>query len=232
MPARIGILSRRSVVAGADGDRGVGARVVADEDVEAAVVRDQRESTAGQGVLGGDRREGEQRAEGEAANAANAANAARPGEWEPGQTTPSSGDSSLAADSESDPGKAHCLAETRGRDWGLPDAARGSVPITRPIRIDLDATRVVLVPERGLGSEKQIELQGDTTDTIDDLVSAVWGHMESWGIAGRGMYWRPILKVRVGPGAERRFADLKILLEGSGIEVGRSDELPILNSKP
>ena len=131
-----------------------------------------------------------QRAEGEAANAANAANAARPGEWEPGQTTPSSGDSSLAADSESDPGKAHCLAETRGRDWGLPDAARGSVPITRPIRIDLDATRVVLVPERGLGSEKQIELQGDTTDTIDDLVSAVWGHMESWGIAGRGMYWR------------------------------------------
>lgn len=167
-----------------------------------------------------------QRAEGEAAEAAG------PGEWQPGQTTPSSGDSSLAADSESDPGKAHCLAETRGRDWGLPDAARGSVPITRPIRIDLDATRLVLVPERGLGSEKQIELQADTTDAIDALVSAVWGHMESWGIAGRGMYWRPILKVRVGPGAERRFTDLKILLEGSGIEVGRSDDLPILNSKP
>ncbi len=155
---------------------------------------------------------------------------ARPGEWMPGQARTSAGrDDASAADSRSDPSKVHCLAETRGRDWGLPDAAAGSVPITRPIRIDLHADRVLLVPERGLRGEKQIEMRADTADAIDELVSAVWAHMESWGIAGRGMYWRPVLKVHVAPDAERRFADLKILLEESGMEIRRGENPSPLN---
>ena len=53
------------------------------------------------------------------------------------------------------------------------------------------------------------------------LVSGVWERMESWGIAGRGMYWRPLLQVDVAPGAERRFVELAALLEGSGMMVER-----------
>jgi hypothetical protein len=45
--------------------------------------------------------------------------------------------------------------------------------------------------------------------------------MDSWGIAGRGMYWRPILHVYNAPGAEGRADDLEALLEGSGLEVKR-----------
>jgi hypothetical protein len=45
--------------------------------------------------------------------------------------------------------------------------------------------------------------------------------MEAWGMAGRGMYWRPVLQVRVAAGAERRFAELAALLEGSGLTVER-----------
>ena len=37
------------------------------------------------------------------------------------------------------------------------------------------------------------------------------------GMAGKGVYWRPILHVYVAPGAEQRFADLDRLLQGSGL---------------
>ena len=39
-------------------------------------------------------------------------------------------------------------------------------------------------------------------DSIDDFVSSVWEHMEQWGIAVAGGYWKPILRVEVGRGAE------------------------------
>ena len=53
------------------------------------------------------------------------------------------------------------------------------------------------------------------------FISAIWGHIEGWGIAGRGMYWRPVLQVWVAPGGEERFADLSALLDGSGLTVKR-----------
>jgi molybdopterin converting factor small subunit len=86
-----------------------------------------------------------------------------------------------------------------------------------------DDDRLMLVPERGLGGEKQIELGHNTLGAVDGFVSSVWEHVDSWGIAGRGMYWRPTLKVHVAPGAEQRYTDLKTLLDGSGIEVNRSE---------
>jgi hypothetical protein len=35
------------------------------------------------------------------------------------------------------------------------------------------------------------------------------------------MYWRPILRVYVAPGAEARFDELRTLVEGSGLTVER-----------
>ena len=40
-------------------------------------------------------------------------------------------------------------------------------------------------------------------------------------MAGRGMYWRPVLQVSVAPDAQQRFAELAALLEGSGLTVER-----------
>jgi len=48
--------------------------------------------------------------------------------------------------------------------------------------------------------------------------------MESWGLAGNGMYWRPLLKVDVAPGGERRFIELRSLLEGSGLTLQQHNE--------
>jgi hypothetical protein len=106
----------------------------------------------------------------------------------------------------------------------LPNAARGSVPITRPIRIDCYTERLVLVPERGLGQQKVIPLGLRTQESVDALISDVWEYIERWGSAGNGMYWRPVLNVHVAPNAEVRYADLQVLLDQSGLEMKRTDE--------
>ncbi len=59
---------------------------------------------------------------------------------------------------------------------------------------------------------------------MDAFVSAVWDHMKDWGIAGRGMYWRPILKFDVASQAEPRYAEIRTLLDGSGLEVQSRQE--------
>jgi hypothetical protein len=115
------------------------------------------------------------------------------------------------------------LAATRGRNWGLPNAAAGSVPITSPIRIDCYADQLVLVPEKGLGEPKVVPFGSRTEDAVDEFIDVVWEYMDRWGSAGAGMYWRPVLKVRVAAEAEGRYVDLKTLLEGSGLEVKRHE---------
>lgn len=139
----------------------------------------------------------------------------RPGEWHP-QSPPGEKPGAKAAQVDQVP-----LAETRGTNWGLPDATNGSVPITRPIRIDLFPDRLIIVPEQGVSQSKIIPLGDQTAAAIDGAVSAVWDLMESWGIAGRGMYWRPVLSVYVAPNAISRYHDLATLLEGSGLDVQR-----------
>ena len=109
------------------------------------------------------------------------------------------------------------LASQRGRNWGLRDTARGSVGITRPIRIECFADRLVVIAGRGSVQNKVIQFSSHTESSIDTFISAIWEQMESWGMAGHGMYWRPLLQVRVAPGAEQRFLEFSALLEGSGL---------------
>jgi len=149
--------------------------------------------------------------------------ALRPGEWYPTERPPPEKPEKPDDDKKHGGGKkpAKNLAEARGKDWGLRDAASGSAPITRSIRVECDRDRLVLIPERGLSGGKVLPLRARTADSIDDFIAAVWAYMESWGIAGKGMYWRPILHVYVAPDAEQRYQDLSTLLEGSGLTVER-----------
>lgn len=119
------------------------------------------------------------------------------------------------------------LAETRGQNWGLPDANQTAVAITRPIRLECHSDRLVIVPEAGLGSPKPIELGQNTEASIDSFVSTVWDYMEGWGRAGRGMYWRPVLNVYAAPDAARRVTDLEVLLRDSGLLVKRAGQLSV-----
>jgi hypothetical protein len=109
----------------------------------------------------------------------------------------------------------------RAQDWGLRETAHGAVPITRPVVIDCRRSELVLLPDNGRTGKPVPVMVNGTDSSIDDLVSAVWDRMNQWGMAGRGMYWRPVLHVRVAPDGEQRFADLQVLLANSGLDVVR-----------
>jgi len=141
----------------------------------------------------------------------------RPGEWEPTPDLPP--EKSAMKDQHKKNVKS--LAEKRGQDWGLRDAAHNSVGVTRPIRVECYADRLVVISDRGPTHNKVIAIGARTDTSVDPLISAVWEHMEAWGMAGRGMYWRPVLQVYVAPGAEPQFQELAALLEGSGLSVAR-----------
>jgi len=144
-----------------------------------------------------------------------AGTAPRPGEWNPESASPGGGaDTCTSATVRS-------LADVRGHNWGLRHAGRGSMPVARSIRVDCFPDRLAVVPEAALGEPKVIHLSQRTADSVDALVSAVWDVIDRWGIAGNGMYWRPVLSFRVRPDGDQRFRDLEVLLEGSGLGVER-----------
>lgn len=146
----------------------------------------------------------------------------RLGEWQPREAAVAGAPAGAAADrvsSQSCPTES--LTKKRGDNWGLPEAVRGSVPITRPIVVECHVDRIVLPAEPGMVGERTVMLGPRLVDSIDGLVAAVWDRTRSWGIAGSGMYWRPILRVAVAPGAEQRFEELRAVLEGSGLVVER-----------
>ena len=114
------------------------------------------------------------------------------------------------------------LAQRRGRNWGVPNATRGAIGFTRPIRVACFVDRLVILPNRASTQPPQvIPVSGPMRSSIDKFVSTVWQYMNSWGIAGPAAYWKPLLTVEVAPGADGRFNELKTLLDGSGMDVER-----------
>ncbi len=157
---------------------------------------------------------------------AGAADGQPSGHGRPGETAPSADFSSVNRNDTRQPNthsahasQANNLSQRRGENWALPEAARDAVAITRPIRVACDANRLTLHVDRPGGAPRVIEMQGSTADVLDELVSAVWDHMRSWGIAGKGMYWRPILSFEVAPEGRARFSELTAVLQGSGFVV-------------
>jgi hypothetical protein len=96
-----------------------------------------------------------------------------------------------------------------------------SVPITRPIRIECSHDRFILVPDVQGQEPQAIVIEGRTDQAVDRLVAAVRGYTRSWGIAGRGMYWKPQLLLEPTASGEGRADDLQVLLADSGFDVKR-----------
>jgi len=114
------------------------------------------------------------------------------------------------------------MAMTKGANWALPKDAATATGITRPITIHCYPDRLVVMPDRRSNREpKIVALSSRTRDSMEELVSAIWTHVETWGMAVSGGYWKPALKVTVFPGAETRFWELQALLAGSGLDVER-----------
>jgi hypothetical protein len=114
------------------------------------------------------------------------------------------------------------LAKTRGADWALPNAARGAIPIRRPLYVTVDSGQLVLEPEPGTNEVPHNIAFGDSTVVaVQSMVASIWKRIEGWGVAGPGVYWKPTMEVAVTPDGEMRFRELASLLESSGIELKR-----------
>ncbi len=112
------------------------------------------------------------------------------------------------------------VAQRRGENWALPGASRSAVAITRPVRMRLTNQMLeILGPTPAAPMRAVIRLKPNTADSVDELKSAIWREMDSWGIAGRGMYWKPVLRVDVTPSGINRFDDLNMLFQGSGFDL-------------
>lgn len=117
------------------------------------------------------------------------------------------------------PSRVSSLAHRRGQDWALPGAARGAIGITRPVAVRIGPQELTLLPEVAGQPPRTIALKEPTGQSVDEIVSALWDRVESWGIAGKGLYWRPVLSAEVLPGGQQRFDELATLLHGSGLEL-------------
>ncbi len=112
------------------------------------------------------------------------------------------------------------------RQHGLdpPHGRTQSVPIRRSIHLVVRSDHVAILPERTTSSApltggKEIALTESTDESIDQLVSALRDHVQQWGIAGNGLFWRPVVVLNVGPDGHGRAAELERLFKRRGIEL-------------
>jgi hypothetical protein len=114
--------------------------------------------------------------------------------------------------------------QPRERDWAIGRKPARAVPVRRSIHVVVRGDQLAILPDDGQdngipSSDDVVKLQGDTVESIDRFVERVRHRVEGWGIAGQGLYWRPVLMLTVGPDGGRRAEDLVRILKNSGLEV-------------
>jgi len=116
------------------------------------------------------------------------------------------------------------IADSQGRNWAVDGGRQGSVPIQRPIQVVVRKNRLTLLPSRhatggGNATGREIALDQPMARISEEFVTALRTHIEDWGIAGRGLYWKPVLRLNVSPDAAQTADQVVRLLENSGVEV-------------
>ncbi len=116
------------------------------------------------------------------------------------------------------------IAKARGSDWAVQQAMRGAVPIQRPIQVVVRKNQMALLPSRhvtqGAGATGAVISLNQSLDQVsNEFVAALETRIDEWGLAGNGLYWRPVLELHVGPDAERTASRIVKLLKDSGVEV-------------
>jgi hypothetical protein len=116
------------------------------------------------------------------------------------------------------------VADKRGADWAIKSKGQAAVPVRRTIQVVVREDRFAVLPDDTAPGEsakggQQVLFDAPTSAHVDDIVKAVQQHVEEWGMAGQGLYWRPVLVVHTGPDGARRAKELSQLLKESGIEL-------------
>jgi hypothetical protein len=114
--------------------------------------------------------------------------------------------------------------EQRGKDWALHKKGPRSVPVRRTIRVVVRQDQLLIRSDDSAkapagGPETIVKFHGDTIESVDEFVKQVQREIDGWGIAGNGLYWRPVLILTVTPDGAGRANDLSRLLKNSGLEL-------------
>lgn len=109
------------------------------------------------------------------------------------------------------------IAAQEGQNWALENFRPSLTSLTRPLPMECRKDRFVLLATPG---DDPVEIPVTTPiPTVKRLAREIGTKIRHWGDAGRGVYWKPILRVRVAPDARQQFEVLQVLLEGSGLEI-------------
>jgi hypothetical protein len=120
------------------------------------------------------------------------------------------------------------LAQSKGKDWALGKKPPRAVPIRRTIHVVVRQDQIAIVPDiasptTSIAGGTIIPMQGDTVEAVEAFVTQVHKCVNGWGLAGDGLYWRPVLVLNVAPDGQRRADDLARLLKNSGLELRSND---------
>ena len=116
------------------------------------------------------------------------------------------------------------IADARGANWAVDEPRQKAVAIRRPIHVVVRENKMILLPtgnaRRGLeATGQEISLDQSIHDISNKFATAVRERIEEWGLAGSGMYWRPVLELSVEPNATMTATRIVYLLKDSGVEV-------------
>jgi hypothetical protein len=123
------------------------------------------------------------------------------------------------------------LAGKRGSNWASLATAETPVPLTRPIKIECDASEFRILGDGGR-VQSRIPIGTQTVDSVDLLVQEVHATVGRWGLAGDRMYWKPQLVLSATPEGVGRREDLEKLLADSGLETRRSEHKDKVQNLP
>ncbi|MCC7334979.1 MAG: hypothetical protein IT422_07780 [Pirellulaceae bacterium] len=117
------------------------------------------------------------------------------------------------------------VASRRGRGWAWSQGPPSQTSVGRSIRLQCLADRWIVLPDSGKANDPSaiaITFDLSPQQRAERLAHVVAERVDSWGLALSGGYWKPTLVVDVAPDAQWRFHQLQQLLEGSGLDVQRS----------
>jgi hypothetical protein len=133
-----------------------------------------------------------------------------------------------AGDRDGDKPPEHQPTKARGKNWAIANGRPGMIPIRRSIQIVVRDDALVMLPEASSTNEASAAGQvfpfADAPEAAyDRLISAVEKRIKDWGIAGQGLYWRPVVELKVGANGDHRVDDLVRLLKYSGVDIRGSE---------
>lgn len=114
------------------------------------------------------------------------------------------------------------LSESRGQNWALPTRTPGATAYRRPIRVDCTEKSFVVHSSDPARASVNVAITDSIDSSIDALVNQIWTHIEEWGMAEAGGYWKPVLRLSAIDEATARADELERKLDGSGIEIERT----------